>query len=132
MSFTDRLREQPLFFWVALAVATAIFALYPFAVSVLLRQGGLEPSVGWTATRDGDGWLRVAHVDAGGPADGRLSVGDIVLTVNGQANMPRGLGWVQFMDLRPGDRYRIRVEHDGAPIEHELPPRPAPICRECG
>ena len=121
VSFTDRLRQQPLFFWVALAVATAIFALYPFAVSVLLRQGGLETSVGWTAMRDGDGRLRVAHVDAGGPADGRLSVGDIVLTVNGQANMPRGLGWVQFMDLRPGDRYRIRVEHDGAPLEHELP-----------
>ena len=120
MSFIDRLRQQPPFFWVALGVGTAIFALYPFAVTVLLRQGGLETSVGWTAVRDGDGRLRVTHVDTGGPADGRLSDGDILLTVNGQPNKPRGLGWVLFMDLWPGDRYRIRVEHDGAPIEREL------------
>ena len=114
------MRQQPPFFWVALAVGTAIFALYPFAVAVLLRQGGVETHTGWTAARDGDGRLRVAHVDAGGPADGRLSVGDLLRTVNGQPNMPRGLGWVLFMDLQPGDRYQIGVERDGAPIEHEL------------
>jgi tRNA A-37 threonylcarbamoyl transferase component Bud32 len=120
VAFTDRLRQHPPFFWVAIAVGTAIFALYPFTVSVLVRKGGLETHVGWTAARDDDGRLRVAHVDAGGPADGSLNVGDIVLTVNGLANLPRELGWVLFMDVRPGNHYVVSVEQDGAPIEHEL------------
>jgi tRNA A-37 threonylcarbamoyl transferase component Bud32 len=120
VAFTGQLRQQPPFFWIALAVGTALFALYPFAIGVLVRQGGVETNVGWTAARAGDGRLRVTHVDAGGPADGRLSVGDVLLSANGQPNLPRGLGWVLFMDLRPGDRYRIGVERDGVPIEHEL------------
>lgn len=120
MPLLDRLRAQPRFFWITLAVATALFTLYPFAISVLLRQGGVETNLGWTMGRDADGRLRVTHVDAAGPAYGQLRVGDVLLTVNGQPSLPRAVGWVLFMDLRPGDRYRVGVQRDGAPTEYEL------------
>ena len=119
MTLSDRLRAQPPFFWIALAVGTVLFALYPFAVSVLVRAGGVETDLGWAAGRDAEGRLSVTRVDAGGPADG-LTVGDRLLTVNGQPLVTRGLGWVLFMDLRPGDRYRVGVQQDAATIDHEL------------
>jgi tRNA A-37 threonylcarbamoyl transferase component Bud32/GAF domain-containing protein len=117
---SDQIRRQPPFFWLALAVGTALFVLYPFAVSVLVRAGGVETDLGWVAGRDAQGRMSVTRVDAGGPADGRLAVGDVVLTVNGEPLVARGVGWVLFMDLRPGNRYRVGVQHDGTTVDHEL------------
>ena len=97
-----------------------MFALYPFAISVLVRAGGREADFGWTVDRDAAGRLAISEVTAGGPAAGRLTVGDLLLTINGQPNIARGLGWLLFMDLRPGDRYRVGIERNGNALEHEL------------
>jgi hypothetical protein len=116
----DRLRGQPLFFWFALAVGIGLLALYPFAISVLVRAGGRELDLGWTVGRDAAGRFALSEVTPGGPADGRLAVGDLLLTIDGQPYIGRDLGWLHFMDLRPGDRYRVGVEHDGTATEHAL------------
>ena len=120
MPLADRLRGQPPFFWLALAAGAALFALYPFAIGVLVRADGREVDFGWTARRDAAGRLAISEVVAGGPAAGRLTVGDWLLTINGQPYVARTIGWLLFMDLRPGDRYRVGIERDGNALEHEL------------
>jgi hypothetical protein len=79
---SDRLRGQPPFFWLALVVASAVLALYPFSVGVLLSAGGRGADFGWTAERDAAGRLAISEICAGGPAEGRLAVGDRLRTVN--------------------------------------------------
>ena len=120
MPLSNRLRGHPPFFWLALAVGTALFTLYPFATSVLVRAGGRETDFGWQADRDASGRLTISDVTPGGPAEGRLAIGDLLRSINGQPEIGRGLGWLVFMDFRPGDRYRVGIEHNGNALEHEL------------
>ena len=120
MPLSDRLRGQPPFFWIALAVGTALLALYALAISMLVRSGGREVDLGWKVEQNAAGRMAISEVTPGGPADGRLTVGDLLFTVNGHPYIARGLAWLLFMDLRPGDRYRVGIEHDGNAVEREL------------
>ena len=75
---------------------------------------------GWSVTTGPQQQLRVTHVEADGPAAGKLLVGDVVQSVDGRPSLVRGLGWVLFMDLHPGDAYSVRVARDSSIIDHSL------------
>jgi len=107
---------RPAWFWWVLALGCLLAGLYPYSILVLVRTGGMEVVPGWTVGRTPEG-LHVTQVDVEGPAAGKLLVGDRLGGVNGVPPLPRGIGWVNFMDLHPGDSYTIRVVR--GPSEHD-------------
>jgi hypothetical protein len=71
-------------------------------------------------------WVLTA-VDPAGAAAGLLQAGDRVLAINGWPPLVRGLGWASFMDLRPGERFPMRIARDGQEVEVSLP---APVVHD--
>lgn len=115
-----RLRRQPPFVWVVLGIGALLVPLYAVAVNALVQAGGSERVSGWSVTTGPQQQMRVTHVEAGGPAAGKLLVGDVVQAVNGEPSLVRGLGWVLFMDLRPGDTYSVRVARGSSVSDYSL------------
>ncbi len=116
----DRLRRQPPFVWAVLAIGALLFALYAVVVNALVQAGGSERASGWSVTTGPQHQMRVTHVEADGPAAGKLLVGDVIQTVNARPALVRGLGWVLFMDLHPGDAYSVRVARGSSIIDYSL------------
>jgi hypothetical protein len=68
--------RRPLFFWVVVA-GCVVFALgVVMAVSVSIRYYGPQKTAGWVARAEDTGWF-VSSIEHGGPAVGRLEVGEI-------------------------------------------------------
>jgi hypothetical protein len=78
--------DQPrrsVFFWLVVLTCVVYAGLFAFTVHAVVRYYGVEKAPGWSATRnDGAAWF-VSDVDAGGPAAGRIQVGDRLLAING-------------------------------------------------
>ena len=116
----NRLRRQPPFVWAVLAIGVLLLVLYAVAVNALVQGGGSERVSGWSATTGPQHQMRVTHVEAEGPAAGKLLVGDVIQTVNGHPSLVRGLGWVLFMEIFPGDTYSVRVARGSSIIDYSL------------
>jgi hypothetical protein len=82
------MKNQPLFFWFVYIAAGAMLGAYIAAATVVWRYGGASAEFGWHADRSGGAW-RVSHITPGGPADGRLAAGDVVLAIDGHGAAAR-------------------------------------------
>lgn len=60
--------------------------------------------------------IRVDAVEAGGPADGVLRAGDVIVTVDGAA-VTDAAGARRLWALRPGEPVRLAIERDGRRTE---------------
>jgi len=116
--------RRPAFFWLVAVLGLVLVAYYPLAVHILLHHQE-RPYRGWTYARSADGQPVVASVDPQGPAAGRLVKGDRIVAVNRDN---RVAGWLaaHFFDLRPGDRYDLRVANDDVERSLVLGGRPDP------
>jgi hypothetical protein len=115
---------RPAFFWLVACVGLVLAAYYPLAVHILVHHGE-RTFRGWTFTRGADGLPVVATVDPQGPAAGDLTVGDRIVAVNKDTRVATWLA-AHFFDLRPGDRYDIRVGSDTADRSLVMAARPDP------
>jgi hypothetical protein len=122
---------RPPFFWGVVVVALALVGAYLTVAAILVRYGGLTAEIGWGASRIGNEW-GVTRIDAGGPADGRLQLGDVVLAVNGNPHAAT-LGpfydvtaydvGLRFVRLDPeASPYLVRVSRAGTPLDVALHP----------
>ncbi len=80
----DRLRRQPPFVWAVLTIAAFEVALFAVAANALVQAGGSERVSGCSVTTGPQQQMRVTHVEADGPAAGKLRVGDVVQAVDGR------------------------------------------------
>jgi hypothetical protein len=118
---TDRLRRRPPFVWAVLAIGALLFALYAVAVNALVQAGGSERVSGYSGTTGPQHQMRVTHVEAEeGPDRGQAARGDVIQAVDGRPSLVRGLGWVLFMDLHPGDTYSVRVARGSSISDYSL------------
>ncbi|MCB9677134.1 MAG: trypsin-like peptidase domain-containing protein [Alphaproteobacteria bacterium] len=86
-----------------------------------LRRLGLTEAVERDVRRawSGTGMLSVARINAGGPADGALEEGDIVLTLNGEP-VYAFERWEAVLDASVGGAVRVGVLRGAERIEVEL------------
>ena len=74
--------SRPPFFWGVIVASAAMVFVYVCVAVIVVRYGGLAADFGWDASRRDDVW-QVSRIRPGGPADGRLQAGDVVLALNG-------------------------------------------------
>jgi hypothetical protein len=99
------------FFWLVAVLGLVILAYHPIALHVLLHAE--RPYRGWTYARGAGGPAVVTSVDPNGPAADTLATGDSIVAVNGDRRVGAGLA-AHIYDMRPGDRYTLRVAGDEA------------------
>jgi len=75
-------KSRPPFFWGVIAASATMVFVYVCVAVIVVRYGGLAADFGWDASRRDDIW-QVSRIRPGGPADGRLQAGDVVLALNG-------------------------------------------------
>jgi S1-C subfamily serine protease len=71
------------------------------------------------ARTDATGILAVGRVNPGGPAEGRLEEGDLVLTLQGEP-VDGFVPWEAVLDDRVGEKVTVGVLRRGEPVEVEL------------
>ncbi len=103
----------------------ALFAVLAFAVVglevvSLVRYGGAQKPLGWTVTRAAEVWT-VTTVEPGGPADGLLLPGDVLLAINRDRNAAL-LGPRWYLRDAPGtDAYELTVGRGGGERSFVVP-----------
>jgi serine/threonine protein kinase len=113
-------RRHP-FFWVAAAGVPICAALFISAAFAIWCYGAYVQSFGWTASATRHG-LIVGSVEAGGPADGRLRPGDVIVGVSPGVIPPLGV----YRRAAPNDHpYTVQVASPRA-VDIELR---APVTR---
>ena len=121
------MRHQPprsAFFWLVLLVCGVYAGLFAFTTYAVVRYYGVEKDPGWSVRATGSGWI-VSSVDEAGPAAERIERGDRLLAINGDGRSAV-LGTVQWREVRPGETYRVDLEHRGGRVSVELPLRLTP------
>jgi GAF domain-containing protein len=104
-----------------LVILAGVLALgaVSLAITSLVRHGGAARSLGWTAAPQGNVWV-VDSVEPGGPADGRLQVGDHLVSLDGDTVVAHR-GAAYLADLAPiGSTYTLGVERDGRDLAYVL------------
>jgi GAF domain-containing protein len=110
--------RRPLFFWFLIA-GCALFALaVVMTVSVSIRHYGPIKAPGWVARPEYSGWF-VTAIESGGPADGRLEIGDRLLAINGDERAAV-IGTSYWRHVTAGEEYRVDVERNGVRQSVEL------------
>lgn len=98
-------------------------AIFTYRAYDELRRLGLREATE-SATRrafpDGTGMLVVSEVVPGTPADGRLEVGDILVSVAGQA-VSEFVPLEALLDARVGAEAPVAIERNGAPLVVPVP-----------
>ena len=116
---TDQQR-RPAFFWLVLLICVVYAGFLAFTIYAVVRYYGVEKAPGWSATRnDGTGWF-VSEVDTGGPAAGRIQVGDRLLAINGDQRRAV-IGSFQWVFVDGGKTYRVDLDRGGERVSVELP-----------
>lgn len=117
---TVRRRDpKPPFFWVALVVGLLALCLCLIEGAHAIRFAGYSRNQGWTQARAADGW-RVATVDPGGPAAGRLQSGDRLVAIDDDPRAARfGAHWY-LAGLGPGRPYSIEVQRGADTVRTSL------------
>lgn len=97
----------------------AVFRYRPFDE---VRRLGLRDATEAEVRRmfpDGTGMLTVDQVVPGGPAAGKLEVGDVIVRVNG-ALITAFVSWEELIDTRVGGTVSVDVERGGQPVRVDL------------
>src|SRR6185503_3612816 len=116
---SDQTRRS-VFFWLVVLTCVVYAGLFAFTVHAVVRYYGVEKAPGWSATRnDGAAWF-VSDVDAGGPAAGRIQVGDRLLAINGDERRAV-IGFFQWVFVDGGKTYRVDLDRRGERVSVELP-----------
>ena len=111
--------RRPVFFWLVLLVCGLYAGLFAFMIYAVVRYYGVEKVPGWSFRTDGTGWF-VSDVDAGGPAAGRIQLGDRLLAINGdQRRAVFGTFAWSFVD--GGKTYGVDLDRRGERVSLELP-----------
>ncbi len=111
-------RRHP-FIWVVWFTALATIAVFAYAASLLLRDGGRTRSFGWSEESRG-GIRYVATVDSTGPAAGRLQRGDRLISLNGDLHVALASTRAYRRTLSIDEAYQLRIARDGEQYEHML------------
>jgi hypothetical protein len=86
--------------------------VFAFTVYSVARYYGVEKAApGWALRTDGTGWF-VSEVDAGGPAAGRMQLGDRLLAINGDQRRAV-FGTYAWSFEEGGKAYRIHRQGKG-------------------
>src|SRR5262245_23986993 len=94
---------------IAGCVLFAISTVIVFAI--LIRHYGPIKAPGWIARPEYSGWF-VTSIDRGGPADGRLELGDRLLAINGDERAAV-IGPSYWRNVPGGTTYRVDVDRRG-------------------
>ena len=94
----------------AIALVMTVFSL--------IRHNGPRKAPGWVARPQYSGWF-VTGIDRGGPADGRLEVGDRLLAINGDERAAV-IGTSYWRHLPAEEMYRVDIERRGTRGSPEL------------
>lgn len=99
--------------WLALAGLTAVFAYAAWKIP--------QDTVGfgWSEAQRGAQW-QVAAVSPAGPAAGKLELGDVLVSLNGDENVGRAGAEIYRQSLKIGEQYRVRVRRGDATLAYEL------------
>ena len=87
-------------------------------VFILIRHNGPPKAPGWVVRPQYRGWF-VTEIDRGGPADGRLEVGDRLLSINGDERAAV-IGPSYWRHVPAGEMYRVDIERRGSRGSAEL------------
>lgn len=112
--------RRPVFFWLVLLTCVVYAGLFAFTAYAVAKYYGVEKDSGWSVTRnDGTAWF-VSHVDAAGPAAGRIQVGDRLLAINGDERRAV-IGWFQWVFVDGGKAYTVDLDRRGERVSVQLP-----------
>ena len=118
------LPRRPAFVWLVLMVCGVYAAYFAFTTYAFARYYGVEKDPGWNLGADGTGWF-VTSVDAGGPADGRIQLGDRLVAINGDQRRAV-FGPYAWSFERGGTTYRVDLDRRGERVTLEMPMRLVP------
>lgn len=113
-------QKKPAFYWFVVVSAIVIGGYYLASIPILARHGTIARDFGWDiATIDNK--PIVGSIDPEGPVAGKLSVGDQVISINGD---PRVLGidfnGTRMIAVRVADTYQIQIIRNSRPMTLSL------------
>jgi len=105
-----------------LAVFAALVALVAFSMATvrLVRDRGVTKEFGWEEQRGRGGGASVTAVSPGGPAAGRVEVGDRIIAMNGTGTFGTGGTAFHRRALSVGDIYQLVLERKGQRLTTSL------------
>ncbi len=110
----DQFRGKHPFFWVVVVAAVISVCSWAFAGTMLYKYLGMSKT-GYEV----NGQMRVTRIYPGGPAEGKLQVGDVILTINGvHVTSDRFRQFRQSMPI--GTTYRVEIERNAVKQQIEL------------
>ncbi len=110
----DQFRGKHPFFWVVVVAAVISVCSWAFAGTMLYKYLGMD--------KDGfevDSQMRVSRIYPGGPAEGKLQVGDVTLAISGSPVTLRD-ALIQAMRMPIGTTYLLGIERNGIKQQVEM------------
>ena len=116
------MRTKPLFFRLVVAAGLLLGALFVYSVVMLVRFGSVERNFGF-AGNTVKGEIVVTNVISGGPAEGLLRPGDLLLGINEHRRLtPLAFSQVLY-HLDPGPSYLLHVRRGSSELDLQVPVR---------
>src|SRR5215510_4973177 len=112
-------QRRPPFVWFVVLLSAVYVASFAFTIYAVATYYGEVKDPGWALRVTRDGWF-VSQVDGGGPAAGKIEVGDRLLALNGDERSAV-IGVSQFRDVAGDDTYRVEFERRGQRVSFDLP-----------
>jgi eukaryotic-like serine/threonine-protein kinase len=108
------------FRWVAVFAALVALVAFSIATVRLARDRGVTKEFGWEERRGRGGGAGVTAVSPGGPAAGRIEIGDRIIEMNGTPPFGGGATVFHRRALSIGDTYQVALERKGQRIDTSL------------
>ncbi len=103
------MRGKSLFFWLAVFSGSLLLGALALQAVNAFRIGRYEKKPGWLMAQRADGWV-VYQVEPGGPAQGKLQIGDRLLAMNGDRRVAHIGPYWKVEHAAPWSSYALEIQ----------------------
>ena len=113
------MRGKSLFFWTAVFVGSLLLGALALEAVNAFRLGRYEKRLGWQMAPRAGGWV-IYQVEPGGPAAGKLQIGDRLLAMDGDERVARIGPYWKVDHAAPWSSYTLEIQRGSERLKFDL------------
>jgi hypothetical protein len=113
------MRGKSLFFWFAVFAGSLLLGALALQAVNAFRIGRYEKKPGWLMARRAEGW-EVYQVEPGGPAEGKLQIGDRLLAMDGDRRVAHIGPYWKMEHAAPWSSYELEIQRGAERLRFDL------------